>query len=316
MRSDEAYCGDYFRGKSPWQSGVFAARARRAGRGLRIGPERAPALGGPKASRDGRGGRRAPLHQTVQDELLGRRGLLPSRFVHYEVQPQGERGGGAYAGLLAHSPSATCRHRSGGPAADARPRGDACRDHRHGRLHPATRGGRARGADGPYDDKGLAREPRRPPEDQGGGARLGSRHESGVGDGDRVRHCRGGLGRRRDGRPRSAEVHDGRPRGRTDAHQSEHARRIRAQHPRPDRDDPQGRGACLLRRGQPERHHGKGAPGRHGVRRTAPEPAQDLQHAARRRRSRLRRGGGERRACPLPAYSGDSLQRGGGRISA
>ena len=47
----------------------------------------------------------------------------------------------------------------------------------------------------------------------------------------------------------------------------------------------------LLRRCQPERRHGRGPPRRHGLRLHPHEPAQDLRHASRRRRSRRGRRG-------------------------
>ena len=49
---------------------------------------------------------------------------------------------------------------------------------------------------------------------------------------------------------------------------------------------PRGRRARLLRRRQPERGHGHEPPGRHGLRRPAHQPAQDVLHAARRGRAR------------------------------
>ena len=49
-----------------------------------------------------------------------------------------------------------------------------------------------------------------------------------------------------------------------------------------------GRRARVLRRREPERDPGQGAPRRHGLRRAAHQPAQDVLHAARRRRPRRR----------------------------
>ena len=60
-----------------------------------------------------------------------------------------------------------------------------------------------------------------------------------------------------------------------------------------------GGGLRLLRRRQPERAARHGPPGRHGRRRHALQPAQDLLHAPRRRRARLRAGRGQRRLAPF-----------------
>ena len=84
----------------------------------------------------------------------------------------------------------------------------------------------------------------------------------------------------------------------------EHARRLRAGHPQ-DRRDParQGRPALHGRR-QHERAGRHVASRRFRRRRDAPQPAQDLLDAARRRRSRLRSGGGEEDARAVPAHAG------------
>ncbi len=60
---------------------------------------------------------------------------------------------------------------------------------------------------------------------------------------------------------------------------------------------------ALLRRRKFERHPGQGAARRHGLRRHPHESAQDLFHAARRRRAGFRRGGRERPLAAVPAHS-------------
>ncbi len=65
----------------------------------------------------------------------------------------------------------------------------------------------------------------------------------------------------------------------------------------------QGRPGLRGRR-QLQRHPGRGPARRHGLRRHAVQPAQDLRHAARRRRSRLRPGGRRRGARALHAAPG------------
>ena len=69
-----------------------------------------------------------------------------------------------------------------------------------------------------------------------------------------------------------------------DAHQPEHARRVRPQHRGDRQDRPRRRRDAVLRRREPQRGHGPHAPGRHGLRHRALQPAQDVHAAARRRR--------------------------------
>ena len=79
-----------------------------------------------------------------------------------------------------------------------------------------------------------------------------------------------------------------------------HARPVRLQHPRDRRRGPRGRRPDVLRRREPERDPRPLQAGRHGVRRLPPQPAQDVRHAARRRRARRGPGrrGGEAAAVP------------------
>ena len=69
-------------------------------------------------------------------------------------------------------------------------------------------------------------------------------------------------------------------------------------------------GLLVLRRSELECDPGQGPPRRHGIRRDPHEPAQDLLDAARRRRSRIRRGG---RRTALAAVSADPAGRQGRR---
>ena len=75
------------------------------------------------------------------------------------------------------------------------------------------------------------------------------------------------------------------------AHQPEHGRPLRERTSRHRRAHSQQGRARLRRRRQPQRAHGQGAPGRPRHRRHAVQPAQDVHHAARRRRPRLWPGG-------------------------
>ena len=93
------------------------------------------------------------------------------------------------------------------------------------------------------------------------------------------------------------------------AHQPLDARGVRAAHRGGGAHRARGRRPALLRRRQPQRDPRQGAPGRHGLRCHPHEPAQDLLHAARRRRPGRRRGRRERAPAAVPADS-DGGQRG------
>ena len=80
-----------------------------------------------------------------------------------------------------------------------------------------------------------------------------------------------------------------------------HARRVRAAHRRDRRRGARRGRAAVLRRRQPERHPRPGPARGHGLRRGAHQPAQDLFHAPRRRRSRCGHRGGDGPPRALPA---------------
>ena len=88
-----------------------------------------------------------------------------------------------------------------------------------------------------------------------------------------------------------------------DDHQSEHARSLGRTHRRSDRDRPRRRRSGLQRRRQLQRDPGHGAPRRSRHRHHALQPAQDLFHPARRRRSWLRSGRRPRRTGAVSARS-------------
>ena len=88
------------------------------------------------------------------------------------------------------------------------------------------------------------------------------------------------------------------------------ARRLRGHHRRALRAGPRGRRPGLRRRRQPQRAHGAGPARQVRRRRLPPEPAQDLLHPARRRRSRRRSGGRARAPGAVPA---EPPARAGGR---
>ena len=84
----------------------------------------------------------------------------------------------------------------------------------------------------------------------------------------------------------------------------QHRGALRERHPGAHRPRPRRRGPRLLRRGQPQRHHGGGPAGRHGLRRVPPQPPQDLRHPPRPAAARAAVRWGASRfwppSCPVP----------------
>ena len=231
----------------------------------------------------------------VDLELRHRSRHVSAGLVHHEVQPAGERGGGAgrgnrkraslpagedFAGRAAH-------HQDAERATD--------RNHRHGRDHAAARRRRAWRDDRPADGSRLS-----PVEGQcaqeNSDSRLRARNQSGDGRDGELCGRESEVGLARHGRHRGARSADERRCRRAHADQSQHAGRVRAGHPQ-DRRHParQGRPALHGRR-QHERAGRQGAARRFRRRRHAPEPAQDVLDAARRRRSGFGPGGDQESA--------------------
>ena len=130
-----------------------------------------------------------------------------------------------------------------------------------------------------------------------GGARHQSRHRHDV----RLRRARDSDQRQWRCGPRRAARRRGPADRRHHADQSIDARRVRAPHRGGRAHRARGGRPAVLRRRQPQRHPRQGAPGRHGLRRHPHEPAQDLLHAARRRRARRGRGGRGAATAAVPA---------------
>ena len=127
-----------------------------------------------------RAGRGPPLHGAVAPQLRRRYELLPAGLVHDEVQPEGVRADRHLSGLRALHPLLPQlrdgRHADAGrPGDPVRDGPAAARDHRHGGLHDAAAGRRARRADR-HDDHG-----RLPP-------RQGQQKEHRPGSRQRPRH--------------------------------------------------------------------------------------------------------------------------------
>ena len=91
---------------------------------------------------------RGPLHPPLAPAVLRRRGCIPVRVLHHEVQPQGVRHRGLPPGLAGVHPAAPASLHPGLARAVGRAGGSPLRDHRHGRRHPAAGGRRRRAATG------------------------------------------------------------------------------------------------------------------------------------------------------------------------
>ena len=134
---------------------------------------------------------------------------------------------------------------------------------------------------------------------------LRARNQSRHGRHCRLRSRKRSLGRARPDRHRDqlkeianddVAAHDG--------HESLDARRVRAEHRRGRRNPAFARRVALHGWREHERAGGRRAPGRFRRGRDAPEPAQDIFHAARRRRSRRGSRDGQENPRALPADSG------------
>ena len=153
--------------------------------------------------------------------------VLSARLVHDEVQPGRQRRAGRAAGAR-WTASGDARASGAGRARTDRADGSgAGRNHRHGRRVAASRGRRARRADGTADGPRVSSQARRSAP-QGDHSRHCARHQSGQ------LHARGLRGDRREiESARLSRSGRGSPAGerrrrRDDGHQSEHARNFRA----------------------------------------------------------------------------------------
>ena len=115
--------------------------------------------------------------------------------------------------------------------------------------------------------------------------------------------------RRRGHRPPARGHRRGRHR-RPHAHQPQHARPVRRAHRRDRPPGPRGRRPAVLRRRQRQRRARHQPPRRHGLRHRPLQHAQDVQHAARRRRPRRRPHRGPRLAGAVPAGAAGGEGRG------
>ena len=252
---------------------------RGAGRTCAAGPPQAAA--DTRSASHQRAGADAPLQPLGLAQLLDQRELLPAWQLHHEIQPGRQRGGGPAARLCLPAPLPGPGHGTGRPGADAPPGGRALHRGRRRPGHPAAGGRRARRVDGAADDPGLPPGPRRASR-PGPGAGQRPRHQPGQRRALWLPGGGGQVGRRRAHQRGRPGVQAQPARGGAHAHQPQHARPVRARDPGGGGDGPCHRRQALLRRRQPQRPDGHLPPRRHGLRRRAHEPAQDLHHAARR----------------------------------
>ena len=180
---------------------------------------------------------------------------------------------------------------------------------------PAALGRVARRARRPAAHARLPRGPRRGAR-EGADARHVARDQPGDRDDGRLRGRQGRDGRAGWGGPRRPPREGRRPGRLPDAHQPQHARRLRREHRRDRLARARGGGDPLLRRRQPERDHGLHAPGRHGVRHLPPEPPQVVLPAARRRRPGRGPDRGLRADRAVSAGAAGRAQRGLQRLGA
>ena len=210
--------------------------------------------GAPGASARHRGGHRAALRASCERQLRRGQRVLPARQLHDEVQPQ-DRRVGVPAARASRAPIRISPRRPsrallelmcGAAGVARRDRGSAGGDASACRR-------RARRADRAPDDSRVPHGQRRSAQARAR-SRLGARHQPGDGRDVRLRG-RAGAERRARGRgPRRACAAARHRRGRDHAHEPEHARPVRREHPRDHRGCARGRRAGVLRRRQPERH--------------------------------------------------------------
>ena len=273
-------------------------------------PSAVPPHGAAEAAGDRRAGDRPPLQPALQAQLRPRHGLLPARLVHDEAQPEAARARRGAAGQRAPAPAAEPKRAQGAlqlmhelqgalgevaglPHVSLQPRAGSPRRARRRPAHPR-----------------LPRGPRRPAHEDPH-PRHRARDQPGDGDDGRLRGRQGRHRRARRRRRRGPARQGRRERRLPDAHQPEHARRVRPQHRGDRQDRPRRRRDAVLRRREPQRGHGAHAPGRHGLRHRALQPAQDVHAAARRRRPGRRpdRGLRPHRAVPDQAAGRQARRR-------
>ena len=231
---------------------------------------------------------RAPLRRHLQAQLRPRLGLLPARLVHDEAQPAPARARRRAARPRAPASAAGSRARPGRARADVQPAGCAGGDLRPAaRLAAALRrlARRARRAccstRAYHEERGEQRHKVLTP-DTAHGTNPATVTMAGYEVVKVATNPDGGI----DIDDLRAKADD--RRRLPDADEPQYARAVRSEH-RGDRlDRARRRRDAVLRRRQPQRRDGPVAPGRHGLRHRALQPAQVLHAAARRRRPGLR----------------------------
>ncbi len=236
---------------------------------------------------------------------------VPAGLLHHEVQPaRSTKLVARTEGLAWAHPYQPEALSQGCMEVMARAGSGAGRDHRHGRRHAAARRRRARRADRHPADPRAARKARQPAQEDPD-SRFGARHQSGH---RRHRRLRGGEHQVQRAAAcstsaRWSSIVNEDVAG-ADGDQSEHARRVRRRTScRSPRSCTQKGAHALHGRRQHERAGRHRAARRFRRGRDAPQPAQDLLHAARRRRSGRGSGGGEEGARAVPARAAAEARR-------
>ena len=253
------------------------------------------------------------LRRLADKDVALDRSMIPLGSCTMKLNATAEMEPITWPGFRQHPSVRPARPGGGLPRAHPRSRAVAVRDHRLRRGVAATQrrlAGRARRS---------ARHPRVAPQPRRHRARrlphpvVGARHERRVsGDGQHARR-RGRVRRRRQRRPRRPPREAGRARRRrrrADGHLPVDARRVRGVDRRRLRGGARRRRPGLRRRRQPQRARRARPAGPVRRRRQPPEPAQDVLHPPRRRRSRRRAGRG---ALPPRAVPAEPPARARGR---
>ncbi len=231
----------------------------------------------------------------------------PARLVHHEAQRDGGDDPRHLARVRAPASVRARRPGAGLRGAHRRSRAHAVRDHGLRRGVAAAQRRLARRVRGPARDPGVSREPRRRPSQRVPHSRVGARHQPGVradggpeGGGRRLRRRR----QRRHRRSRSEGRRASRRSRRDHGDVPVDARRVRGRHPARVRDRARPWRPGVRRRREPQCARGPRGAGPVRRRRLAPQPAQDVLHSARRRRSG--RGADRRRRASRAVPAGPS----------
>ena len=223
----------------------------------------------------------------------------PARLVHDEAERGGRDGADQLAGVRRPAPVRPAAAGGRLRGADRIARGPAGPAHRVRRGIRAAERRLAGRTGGPAGHPGLPRVPRRGRPRRLPDPGVGARHQRGQRGAGRAARGGGQVRLRRRHRPGRPGGQAGGPPGAGGRHHADlsvHGRRLRAERVHRLRLGARGGRPGVHRRREPERAGRGGYPAVVRRGRVAPEPAQDVLHPARRRRSR--RGAGGRPRAP------------------